>query len=223
MTTAATTLACIALGAAIGALTPRLVHRVAAGSDEALEQPAWTLRATALVPLVGLGALVFAVSAARLGPHRALVPALLLCALLVGITAADLRYRIIPNRLVVPGLVAGYALGVALQPDRYLELLIATLAAGAFLLAAALLTRGGLGMGDVKLVAMLGAFLGKAVSVALLAGMLTSALPSLYLLARHGGAARKMALPLGPFLALGGVLAVWYGHDLLAWYWRQGR
>jgi len=76
-----------------------------------------------------------------------------------------------------------------------------------------------MGMGDVKLALLLGAALGRTVSVALMAGMLTALVPSLYLLARHGSAARKMAIPFGPFLALGSVIALFAGGALLHEYW----
>jgi prepilin signal peptidase PulO-like enzyme (type II secretory pathway) len=76
-----------------------------------------------------------------------------------------------------------------------------------------------MGMGDVKLALLMGAALGKTVSVAMMSGMLFALVPSLYLLARHGQKARKMGIPFGPFLALGSVLALFAGHWLLGVYW----
>jgi leader peptidase (prepilin peptidase)/N-methyltransferase len=70
----------------------------------------------------------------------------------------------------------------------------------------------------VKLALLLGAFLGRTVSVALMLGLLAALVPSIALLARHGKAARKMGFPLGPFLALGAVVALFAGHEILHWY-----
>jgi leader peptidase (prepilin peptidase)/N-methyltransferase len=95
---------------------------------------------------------------------------------------------------------------------------IAAFAASGFLLAAALAYPAGMGMGDVKLALLMGAALGKTVSVALMVGMLAAMIPGIYLLARHGKAARKMGVPFGPFLALGSVVALFWGHDVLQAY-----
>jgi leader peptidase (prepilin peptidase)/N-methyltransferase len=75
-----------------------------------------------------------------------------------------------------------------------------------------------MGMGDVKLALLLGAMLGRTVPIALLAGMIAALVPSAVLLARHGAAARKMKIPFGPFLALGGVIALFAGHAILDAY-----
>jgi len=95
---------------------------------------------------------------------------------------------------------------------------IAGVAASGFLLVAALAYPGGMGMGDVKLAALLGFMLGWSVSVALLLGFIAALVPSIVLMVRHGREARKMAIPLGPFLALGGVVALFAGHPLLNLY-----
>src|SRR5262249_34709821 len=101
-----------------------------------------------------------------------------------------------------------------------LELLLATFVAFVLLFAVAVFSPGGMGMGDVKLAAMLGAFLGRTVSVALMTGLLLAAVPSILVLARFGvKGGRKETLPLGPFLALGGLLALLFGQHLLDWYW----
>jgi len=153
--------------------------------------------------------LAFGVSA------RAAVAAFL-CCVLVAVSAIDAEHRIIPNRIVVPAaaivLVANSAL--TLSP----QWAIGAFAAAGFLLAAALAYPAGMGMGDVKLALLMGAGLGKTVSVALMVGMMAAMVPGVYLLARHGKAARKMGLPFGPFLAIGSVVAVFWGHDLLHAY-----
>jgi leader peptidase (prepilin peptidase)/N-methyltransferase len=80
----------------------------------------------------------------------------------------------------------------------------------------------GMGMGDVKLAAFLGAGLGLSVIVALFAGFVAAFAPALALLIRHGGAARKRAIPLGPFLALGGVVGLFAGDQIVDWYLSLG-
>jgi leader peptidase (prepilin peptidase)/N-methyltransferase len=75
-----------------------------------------------------------------------------------------------------------------------------------------------MGMGDVKLALLLGAMLGKLVAVALMIGMLAALVPAVFLVARHGAAARKMAIPFGPFLAFGAIVALFVGQPVLDWY-----
>ena len=146
---------------------------------------------------------------------RALVAALF-CTVLVGVSAVDLEHRIIPNRLVLPATAVVLAAQTALAPGA--EWALGALGAALFLLTAALAYPRGMGMGDVKLALLLGAALGRTVPVALMVGMLAALVPALFLLARHGTAARKMAIPFGPFLALGGVVALFAGEPLLDAY-----
>jgi len=105
----------------------------------------------------------------------------------------------------------------ALEPRP--EWALAALGASFFLFAAALAYPAGMGMGDVKLALLMGAALGKSVSVALFAGMIFALAPSVFLLARHGSSARKMGIPFAPFLALGSVVALFAGGPLLHAYW----
>jgi leader peptidase (prepilin peptidase) / N-methyltransferase len=139
------------------------------------------------------------------------------CVVLVAVTATDLTHRIIPNRIVVPAAAIVLVAQTALRPSTAWA--IAAFVAALFLFVAALAYPGGMGMGDVKLALLMGAALGKTVSVAMMAGMLAALVPSFYLLARHGSSARKMGIPFGPFLALGSVVALFAGHWLLAQYW----
>jgi len=75
-----------------------------------------------------------------------------------------------------------------------------------------------MGMGDVKLALLLGAMLGKLVGVGLMVGMLAAMVLAVVLVARHGAAARKMAIPFGPFLAFGAIVALFSGQAILDWY-----
>jgi len=144
------------------------------------------------------------------------VVAAFFCAVLVAITATDITHRIVPNRIVLPAAVLVLLAQTALQPSP--EWALGALGASLFLFVAALAYPGGMGMGDVKLALLLGAMLGRYVSVGLMIGMLAAIVPSVFLLARHGAAARKMGIPFAPFLALGAVVALFAGHALLNAY-----
>ena len=142
--------------------------------------------------------------------------AALFCAVLVAVSAIDLEHRIIPNRIVLPATVVVLAANTA--RDLSPEWALAALGASGFLFTAALAYPGGMGMGDVKLALLMGAALGRTVPVALMAGMVAAMVPSVVLLIRHGSKARKMGIPFGPFLAIGSVVAVFWGHDILHAY-----
>jgi len=153
--------------------------------------------------------------------HSASAIALSVALILLVVPAAliDLEHRIIPNRLTALGAVLALALGLALDPAGEPERLIAGAAAGGFLLAAALAYPGGMGMGDVKLAGMMGLFLGASVAPALLVALLSGVLLGVGVLARKGArAGRKTAIPFGPFLALGALVAVFLGHPLVDVY-----
>ena len=139
------------------------------------------------------------------------------CVVLVAVTATDLTHRIVPNRIVVPAAAIVLVAHTALEPRP--EWTVAALGASFFLFAAAVAYPAGMGMGDVKLALLMGAALGRFVSVALFAGMIFALVPSVFLLARHGSSARKMGIPFAPFLALGSVVALFAGGALLHAYW----
>jgi len=139
------------------------------------------------------------------------------CATLVTVSVTDLQRRVIPNWIVLPA-AAVVLLGMtAAHPSP--QWLIGALAAGAFLFVFAVAVPGGMGMGDVKLALLIGAGLGRATPMGMMIALLAALIPSVYLLARHGSGARKMKIPFGPALAFGAVVALFAGHDLLAWYW----
>ncbi len=131
----------------------------------------------------------------------------------------DLEHRIIPNQITALGAVLALAIGLALDPAGEPERLIAAAGAGGFLLIAALAYPGGMGMGDVKLAGMMGLFLGAAVAPALLIALLAGVALGVVVIARKGAqAGRKTAVPFGPFLALGALLAVFLGNQMVAVY-----
>ncbi len=140
--------------------------------------------------------------------------------ILVPAALIDLEHRIIPNKLTAAGALLALAFGTALDPAGEPGRLIAGAAAGGFLLAAALAYPGGMGMGDVKLAGVMGLFLGAAVAPALLIAMLTGVVGGVALAARRTRARRvgKTAVPFGPFLALGGIVAAFLGQPIVHWY-----
>jgi leader peptidase (prepilin peptidase)/N-methyltransferase len=138
------------------------------------------------------------------------------CAALVTVTVTDLERRIIPNRIVVPAAAVVLAAQTALQPSP--EWAIAAFGASLFLFAGAVAYPGGMGMGDVKLALLLGAALGRTVTVALSVAMISALVPAFAILVRHGQRGRKVAIAFGPFLALGGVVALFAGAPLLHAY-----
>lgn len=148
-----------------------------------------------------------------------IVLSLVLVAVLVPVALIDLDHRIIPNRITFPAAVSAIAIGLALHPSGVPEQLIAGAAAGGFLLIFALAYPRGMGMGDIKLAAVLGLFLGREVGVAILAGVLLATMVGAVVMARVGvERGRKTALPFGPFLALGGVMALLAGPAIVHWY-----
>jgi leader peptidase (prepilin peptidase)/N-methyltransferase len=140
------------------------------------------------------------------------------CLVLVALSAADLRYRLVPNRIVLPAAVIVLVAQTVLHPSP--EWAIGGLAGAGFLFLAALAYPAGMGMGDVKLALLLGFMVGRNVGVALMSGMIAALLPSVVLLARHGSKARKMAIPFAPFLAFGGLVALFWGDAI--WHWYRG-
>ena len=171
-------------------------------------------------PLVELGTGVLLAGVAVAAPDLAsLLLGIVLVLLLVPVTLIDIDHRIIPNRLMLIGAVAAPAILLGADPGALPEHLIAGLAAGGFLLAAALARPGGMGMGDVKLAAVLGLFLGRAVGPAMLVALLAGSVIGAVIIARRGAAeGRKTAIPFGPFLALGGVVGVLAGEPVVDWY-----
>lgn len=143
---------------------------------------------------------------------------LVFVAMLAAITLTDLERHIIPNKILIAGAVAGLAIAAATDPSSLPERGIAALAAGGLLLLIALAYPRGMGMGDVKLAAVMGLYLGSAVSVALAVGVITGALVGMGVMLRRGSGARKLAVPFGPFLALGGVVGLLAGDQLVNAY-----
>jgi len=137
---------------------------------------------------------------------------------LFAITLTDLERRIIPNKILAVAAVLGVAVAAVTDPGSLPERFAAAAAAGGLFFFAALAYPRGMGLGDVKLAATMGLFLGRDVAPAILIALLAGSLVGLAMIARSGAAARKQAIPFGPFLALGGLVGLLAGEPLIDWY-----
>ena len=172
-------------------------------------------------PLVELttGLLWAAVVVADYDDVPALVRGILLVTFLVPIALIDLDHRLIPNKLTLPAAVLALVAIVALDLDFLVEALIAGAAGFAFFFLAALAYPRGMGMGDVKLAGVLGLYLGRAVAPAIFIALIAGVVVGAAIIARKGAAeGRRTAVPFGPFLALGGVIALFAGNALVDAY-----
>ena len=177
-------------------------------------------RISVLYPLLELGVAIGFIAALLVfedEPAEIALACVFLFTLAV-ITVTDLELRIIPNKVLLPASVIGVALIAAFAADTLPERAIAGAAAFALLFVVALAYPQGMGMGDVKLAAVLGLYLGRAVAPAMLFGFALGAAYGAILVARYGAEARKRAVPFGPFLALGGVVGLWFGDEIVDWY-----
>ncbi|MCL4845528.1 MAG: A24 family peptidase [Acidobacteria bacterium] len=165
---------------------------------------------------------LFVLHVAVIGPEWLLVPRLLFAAAMVALFAIDLEHQILPNVITLPGIVAGLAFSLALPPGLTSAVIGAVAGGGLpYLIAwAYFLWRGvdGLGFGDVKMLAMIGAFLGwPAMLLTLALASVTGALVggALILLGRGDG---QLKLPFGTFLAVGALVASLWGDGIILWY-----
>lgn len=138
--------------------------------------------------------------------------------MLGAVTLTDLEQRIIPNKILLAGAILCVAIAAPTDPGGLPERAIAAAAAGGLLFLVVLAYPAGMGLGDVKLTAAMGLFLGRAVAPAILVALLAGSVVGLGLIARHGARARKMAIPFGPFLALGGAVGMLVGDRLIDLY-----
>jgi leader peptidase (prepilin peptidase) / N-methyltransferase len=143
---------------------------------------------------------------------------LVFVAMLAVITLTDLDRRIIPNKALIAGAVICLAIAIPTDPGGVPERLIAAAAGGGLFFLIVLAAPRGMGLGDAKLVATMGLFLGRALAPAILTGLLAGSIVGVAIIATQGSQARKMAIPFGPFLALGGILGLLAGHHLVDLY-----
>ncbi len=174
-----------------------------------------------------LTAVMFAFAWTYFGPGPILVSRLLLGCALIVLFAIDLEHHLLPNAVTLPGIVAGFVLSFVAAPG-WVDSLIGIAVGGGILYAMAAAyfwwrKEEGLGMGDVKMLAMIGAFLGwKLTLMTLLLASLSGSVIGLALIVTRRGNL-KYALPFGTFLAIGAGFAATVGPQLLSWYVGQWR
>ena len=176
----------------------------------------------ALVEL--LGGLMAVCVYVKFGPSIEGIVFYAFIAALLTITFIDLDHQIIPDVISLPGIPLGFAASFFMPSITWMESLIGILVGGGSLYAVAwgyaLITgKEGMGGGDIKLLAMIGAFLGwKGVLVTIFMG---SAIGTLAGLTAMLGEKKdmKMRIPFGPFLAMGAVISIFFGNALIVWYW----
>src|SRR3954454_7715529 len=170
-------------------------------------------------PLIELlTALTFAAVVAANGFDDDLVLELPFVSLLIALAAIDFDHRLLPNKIVYPMAVYGVVATLLVDSGDLVENLAAGAGAFAFLLIAVIAYPRGMGMGDVKLAGAMGLYLGLSVIPALLTAFLTGSIVGVFIIAREGAAGRKKAVPFGVFLAVGGIVGVLFGPDLIDAY-----
>jgi prepilin signal peptidase PulO-like enzyme (type II secretory pathway) len=157
-------------------------------------------------------ALLVVTSVAVLGPTPEGLLAACFSAVLVTLSAIDMRHRIVPTRIVVPAAIAAVAFHTAIDPS--LAWLGWSLVAAAALFLVVLAHPNGLGIGAVQVALLLGAVLGSTVTVALVIGLCAALAPSAVRVSRRGASVRKLSVPLVPFLSLGAVIALFTGSAI---------
>jgi leader peptidase (prepilin peptidase) / N-methyltransferase len=173
------------------------------------------------LPLVTLGTAVLgAACGLAFGLSLEALAGAVFCWVLVVVTRTDFEHRLIPDRIVLPGAVLVLVLRTIDDPS--VEWVLSALVAGVVLFFFVFVYPSGIGMGDVKLAVFLGAGLGVPVAVALFLGFFAAFFPALAIFVSRGRAARRQAIPLGPFLALGAVVALFAGDAILDWYVELG-
>lgn len=177
-------------------------------------------RIPARYPVVeGVTGVLFACAALAFDPSFYLLSAFVLLATLIALAAVDLEHRLLPNAIVAPAAVAGFALSTLANPGGWWIYLASAVAVGGGLFALALAYPGGMGMGDVKMGAMLGAFLGPYAALAVfLSALLGAVVGGLLVIA--GKVVRRYPLPFGMFMAAGAVATLFFGPDLWEAYLR---
>ena len=178
------------------------------------------VRISARYPMVeALTGVLFAGAAYEFGLGLELLCALVLIATLISLAGIDLEHRLLPNAIVGPAALAGFTLSVLESPERWWIYLVSALAVAGGLFALAIAYPGGMGMGDVKMGGMLGAFLGPYAALAVFLGALCGAITGGLLMAA-GKMQRRQALPFGVFMALGGIVTLFAGPELWELYRR---
>lgn len=170
-------------------------------------------------PIVELAtASLFSAAYLQIGWRADLPLAITLLSLLVVVTAIDLERQLIPDRITLPGIVAGFAGSAVLGRGSWVDSLLGIALGGGVFFLIIVVSGGGMGGGDMKLGAMIGAFLGwKLLLLGLFLAVSLGGAVAVALLAA-GRKGRKDPLPFGPFLAAGGVVSLFWGEGIVQWY-----
>jgi leader peptidase (prepilin peptidase)/N-methyltransferase len=164
-----------------------------------------------------LTGLLFGAAVYEFGVSLTLLPALVLISALIALAVIDLEHGLLPNVIVGPAALAGLVLSILANPAGWWTYPLSALAVAGFLLILALVYPSGMGMGDVKMGGMLGAFLGPYAALAVFLGALLGAITGGLLMAA-GKMQRRSAIPFGLFMAIGGVIALIAGPQLWSMY-----
>jgi leader peptidase (prepilin peptidase)/N-methyltransferase len=178
-------------------------------------------RISARYPIVEAvtAALYVAVVAVKWDDVLAMTLGLVLVTFLVPIAVIDFDLKVIPNKLTAPAAVLAVALGAVLEPSYLPEQLAAGAGALAFFLLPALIHKKGMGMGDVKLVGVLGLYLGRDVAPAIMIGLVLGVIVGAAIVAIKGvSEGRRTKVPFGPFLAMGALVAFFAGDAIVDAY-----
>jgi leader peptidase (prepilin peptidase) / N-methyltransferase len=174
-------------------------------------------------PLVeALTGALFTAAVYEFGLDLRLLSALVLIFTLIALAGIDLEHRLLPNAIVGPAALIGLALSILESPERWWVYPVSALAVAGGLFALAIAYPGGMGMGDVKMGGMLGAFLGPYAALAVFLGAIAGAITG-GLLIVAGKIQRRHALPFGVFMALGGIVALFVGPQLWGLYLELAR
>lgn len=166
-----------------------------------------------------LTGLLFALAIFRFGVTWRTGLLLVFLAALVIVTFIDFEHQIVPDVITLPGIVIGLGASLLFRNPPLWNALLGVLIGGGIFYLVAVLSQGGMGGGDIKLTAMIGAFLGwKQVLLTIFLGTLAGSVVAILLLA-SGRKGRKDPMPFGPFLALAAILVLFWGEEILTWYW----
>jgi len=176
-----------------------------------------------------LNAASYVLVAYRLGFEWHTVVYGILCSALIVITFIDLDFQIIPDIITLPGIVIGIIAGSLLLPDPFMRYSLlgfkssamGLIAGGGLFYAIAVISKGGMGGGDIKMMAMIGALMGwKSVFLTIFLASLTGAVFGIFLMITRGKG-RKTKIPFGPFLALGALITLFFGQEIFSWYFSR--
>jgi len=175
-------------------------------------------RISFIYPLVEfLTAILFLTNYVLFGLSVKAILGIILCSLLVAVSFIDINFRIIPNAIVLPFTVLGLAVNIISNISSWWMPLVFSIGAFLFMLIIHLIYPAGMGMGDVKLSLMIGAFLVKNVVAALFLGFLAGSIFGLIFIAAKKKKL-KQTMPFGPFISIGSVIALFWGNFILKWY-----